>query len=139
MTAAYRQALMNVPGLTITQNEYITFPHQTDFADYTTPIAVRNTPEGFAEVLAGRLISRTLFQGGENISTLVDSFLAGIRYLKIYSTSLSLSLRRSTPLVPPTTTTIAPQELTPLDATQSKKLCMLVVGFKGFRKLCKMP
>jgi hypothetical protein len=61
MTAAYWQALMNVPSLTITRGGCITFPHQTDFADYTTPIAIRNAPEGFAEVLAERLVPRTLF------------------------------------------------------------------------------
>jgi hypothetical protein len=69
---------MNVPGLNITQNEYITFPHQPDFADNTTPIAVRDTPEGYAEVLAGRLIPRNLFSS-DNISTLVDHFLEGMQ------------------------------------------------------------
>lgn len=78
LTQTYHDYLSSYPGLTITQNEYITFAHQTDFATYTTPIGIEDTPQGFAEALAGRLIPRGQFASETNITVLVDAFLAGM-------------------------------------------------------------
>lgn len=77
LTKAYRAKLQAIPGLVISSDNYTVFPHQTDFAEYTTPIAVQNTPQGFAEVLAGRFIPDTQFVGDDNIDTLVTAFLQG--------------------------------------------------------------
>lgn len=79
LTAAYRETIRSIPGAIITQDEYTTFPHQTDFSQYTTPIAVRNTPQGFAEVLAGRFIPRAHFDNATSIESLVTAFLAGLQ------------------------------------------------------------
>lgn len=77
LTSAYRAKLEAIPGLIITSDNYTVFQHQTDFSTYTTPIAVRDTPQGFAEVLAGRFIPDTQFVGDDNIDTLVTAFLTG--------------------------------------------------------------
>ncbi|CAK4034810.1 FAD-binding domain-containing [Lecanosticta acicola] len=79
LNAAYQAALEAIPGATIKQNEYLTFQHQTDFADYTTSTAVRNTPQGYAEALAGRFIPRSQFNDDASIATLVKAFLAGLQ------------------------------------------------------------
>lgn len=79
LTAQYRATLASIPGAVITQNEYMTFPLQTDFSTYTTPIAVRDTPQGYAEVLAGRFIPPSMFTSNSSISTLVTAFLKGLQ------------------------------------------------------------
>lgn len=77
LTASYKKTLESIPGTIIKSDNYTVFQHQTDFAQYTTPIAVRNTPQGFAEVLAGRFIPDTMFQSNDSIDTLTKAFLTG--------------------------------------------------------------
>lgn len=77
LTASYRATLESIPGIIITSDNYTVFQHQTDFSTYTTPIAVRDTPQGFAEVLAGRFIPDTMFESNSSIQTLTTAFLTG--------------------------------------------------------------
>lgn len=79
LTQNYQSLLQKYPGLSITQNEYLTFDHQTDFINYTVPMALRNTPVGYAEIIAGRFAPRSLFRGPNNKTTLVNSFVKGLQ------------------------------------------------------------
>jgi len=79
LTAAYKTSMESILATKVDQNEYLTFPHQTDFANYTIPIAVRDTPQGYAESLAGRFIPREQFDNDTSIATLVTAFLAGLQ------------------------------------------------------------
>lgn len=78
ITKQYHDFLSNYPGLTILENEYYTFTEFTQFTNYTASYGYRDTPIGYGESLAGRLIPRTLFQNTTNVNTLVTAFLAGM-------------------------------------------------------------
>lgn len=78
ITSAYANFLTNYPGLQVFQNNYTTYTKYSDFVAFENNFAYEDTPIGYGESLAGRLIPRELFQPA-NVSTLVNSFLAGMQ------------------------------------------------------------
>jgi len=77
-TSAFAQLVSNMSDISITQNNYTSFPSYTDYLSISAADARKTEPAGISSLLSSRLMPRHLFTTPETITSLVSAVLYGI-------------------------------------------------------------
>ncbi|KAH8695640.1 isoamyl alcohol oxidase [Talaromyces proteolyticus] len=79
LTSEFSSFLTNQTDIHVIESTYTTYPTYTDFLTLTNAIAKQLTRGGMFEILASRLIPKTLFESNSTITDLVDAVIQGMR------------------------------------------------------------
>lgn len=79
LTSEFSSLLTNHTEINVTESVYTTYSKYTDFLQLTNGIADKLTPAGIFELVAGRLIPRSLFTSSQTITSLVNAVIEGMR------------------------------------------------------------
>lgn len=99
LTSAFSGFLNNHTGLSVIQSTYTTYNTYTDFLTLTNAIAAEITPGGIFDILASRLIPRSLFETASSVSSLIDAVIEGLKtgYKLIHAETCLVQIIMTTP------------------------------------------
>lgn len=77
-TAAFVEAVTNLTNITIQKSDYTSYASYLDYTGFSSVDTQATEPPGISQLLASRLMPRSLFTNATAISALVDAVLYGI-------------------------------------------------------------
>lgn len=77
-SASFAEFLSNRTDLSVSANEYTSYPNYANYLTVTAADAKVTEPSGIFSILASRLIPRTVFDASETIDGLVEGVIQGI-------------------------------------------------------------
>jgi hypothetical protein len=84
VTASFYDAVNNMTGITMVQNNYTTYANYTAYLSFSIADARATEPAGISSLLSSRLLPRRLFTAPSSIAALVDAVLHGIEKARTF-------------------------------------------------------
>ncbi|KAF1355969.1 FAD binding domain-containing protein [Lizonia empirigonia] len=102
-TSAFYEAVSNMTGITVIQNNYTTYDNYTAYLSFSIADARATEPAGISSLLSSRLIPRRLFTSSSSIASIVDAVMYGIEAARDLITTSGTQVVFETPLSNPDT------------------------------------
>jgi hypothetical protein len=102
-TMAFHDAVRNMTGISVIENDYTTFEDYTAYTSFSIADARATEPAGISSLLSSRLMPRNLFASPSSIASLVDAVLHGIESAHSLISTSATQVVFETPLSNPDT------------------------------------
>jgi hypothetical protein len=103
VTMAFHDAVRNMTGISVIENDYTTFENYTAYTSFSIADARATEPAGISSLLSSRLMPRHLFASSSSITSLVDAVLHGIESAQSLISTSATQVVFETPLSNPDT------------------------------------